>query len=166
MSMDEHFQRTAFTIIERFMEKVSTQCELNKENLWSIWREMYNFPIVDTQKKSTSVKSKKEKSTTPSVATEASSTVAPTKEKVEDTPVSNTDESDKKADESGTKADEPITPVSNESNESNELNDTGLKKSPKKGTLCQYAITRGERKGQVCGKPCKSDKTLCTVHSK
>ena len=61
MSMDEHFQRTAFTIIERFMEKVSTQCDLNKDNLWRIWREMFNFPTIqDSKKKSTSIKSKKD----------------------------------------------------------------------------------------------------------
>jgi hypothetical protein len=50
--MDEQFQNVSHTIIDKFLDKVSESCHVNKEVLWTLWRDMFSFPTPKALKKS------------------------------------------------------------------------------------------------------------------
>ena len=62
--MDEQFQNVSHTIIDKFLEKVADSCHIKKEALWSLWRDMFSFPIEKAPKKTTKPKKSETKSET------------------------------------------------------------------------------------------------------
>lgn len=154
--MDEQFQNVSHSIIDKFLDKVSESCHMKKDDLWSLWREMFSFPVPKALKKS---KPKTETKNSDAKVEQPNSKVEPLEEKAS----APKEKSPPKVSES--------TPIS-ESKEKSLPKDTepaGEKdKSPKKKRdTCQFKITRGERAGQECGKNvAKTSEQFCTNHCK
>ncbi len=167
--MDEQFQNVSHSIIDKFLDKVSESCHMKKDDLWSLWREMFSFPVpkalkkskpkAETKKTDTKVEPLEEKKTeskekSPHKASE-SAIVNESKEK-----------SPQKVSESVTvsEAKEKSPPKEPAPHTEQDKKD----KSPKKKRdTCQFKITRGERAGQECGKNvAKTSEQFCTYHCK
>jgi hypothetical protein len=158
--MDEQFQNVSHSIIDKFLDKVSESCHMKKDDLWSLWREMFSFPVPKALKKS---KPKTETKKSDTKAEKLESKVEPLEEKkteskeksppkvAESTTVNESKEKSPPKDASH----QPAPPVEKD-------------KSPKKKRdTCQFKITRGERAGQECGKNiAKTSDQFCTNHCK
>jgi hypothetical protein len=55
--MDAQFQATTYIVISQFLEKLSDRCDVKKEQLWKLWKDMFNdFPKEPSQKPKVSKK--------------------------------------------------------------------------------------------------------------
>ena len=153
--MDEHFHNVTFDIINRFLEKISDQCQIDVTLLWSLWKEMFNFP-VKTDKKTKIVKSKKEKE--------------PVKEKTQDL-------EEKEPVKEKTPVKEPVKEKTQDLEEKEPVHEQPVQvkeksksksKEKEHADTCQFILLRGPRSGTPCGKPVskKCADKLCTTHAK
>jgi len=71
--MDAQFQATAYLVINQFLQNVSDRCDVQKDGLWKLWKEMFNDfpkePIVKKVSKKKEVKpvESKQIGSTPSI---------------------------------------------------------------------------------------------------
>ena len=187
--MDDHFQNVSYDIINGFLENVSDQCMLEKEKLWSLWNEMFQFPVRKEKKKAKSTDKKKDKKD--EVKKEEEKQTVHSKQDEVQTQVTSEVQCDEMKHEVASEVqdvasikeelpevdkEEPSRKKSVEKKKSEDKTEkkksedkTEKKKSDDKGKhMCQYVMLKGERAGQLCGKAVnkkKSDK-FCTAHFK
>ena len=150
--MDEHFHNVTFDIINRFLEKISDQCQVDATLLWKLWKEMFNFP-VKTDKKSKVVKPKKVK-----------------EEVKEKTPVKEQESEKPKEEVKEQESEKQKEPEHEEPEQKQKVKEKSKEKSKEKEACdtCQFILLRGPRSGNPCGKPIskKHSNKFCTTHVK
>jgi hypothetical protein len=71
--MDAQFQATTYIVISQFLEKLSERCDVKKEQLWNLWKDMFNdFPKEPVQKAKVSKKKDVPEQKIPTIVSEKS----------------------------------------------------------------------------------------------
>jgi len=173
--MDDHFQNISYDIIQKFLNNVSDQCLLDKQQLWALWSEMFQFPIKKEKAKKEKVKSDdKPRKKTPTKANETvkQDEVKQDSEKQEEVKQEEVKQEEVRQEE--VKQDDTVEQDSEKEVpllKSLETSPKKKEKSPEskaKKDTCVYVFTKGDKVGQACGKAAnkkKSDK-YCTTHFK
>jgi hypothetical protein len=189
--MDAQFQATTYIVISQFLEKLSERCDVKKEQLWNLWKDMFNdFPKEPVQKAKVSKKKDVPEQKIPTIVSEKSVPVTtipvqtiPEKTIPEQTipeqtipvqtipvqtipeqtiPVQTIPEQERKF--LSPIPEEQSSPVSVKP-EVHEESPSKTKKTKPVEDGCEYVFTRGDRSGQKCGKKKKGDQ-FCGTHTK
>jgi hypothetical protein len=170
--MDAQFQATTYIVISQFLEKLSERCDVKKEQLWKLWKDMFNdFPKEPSQKAKVSKKKEVPEKTAPVTVSEKTA-------HVQEIPVQTIPEQtipEQTIPESSTPIvqerqflspipEEQPSPVSVKP-EVKEESPSKTKKSKPVEDGCEYVFTRGDRSGQKCGKKKKGEQ-FCGTHTK
>ena len=190
--MDAQFQATTYIVISQFLEKLSERCDVKKEQLWKLWKDMFNdFPKEPSQKAKVSKKKEVPEQTIPVTVSEKTApvqTIPVQTIPVQTIPVQTIPEQtipeqtileqtipEQTIPESlnpivqerqflSPIPEEQPSPVSVKP-EVKEESPSKTKKSKPVEDGCEYVFTRGDRSGQKCGKKKKGEQ-FCGTHTK
>lgn len=180
--MDAQFQATTYIVISQFLEKLSDRCDVKKEQLWKLWKDMFNdFPKEPVQKAKVSKKKEVPEQTIPVTVSEKTAPVQviPVQTIPEQTIPEQTIPEQTIPEQTIPEPSNPIvqerqflSPIPEElpspvsvKTEVKEESPSKTKKTKPVEDGCEYVFTRGDRSGQKCGKKKKGDQ-FCGTHTK
>lgn len=167
--MDAHFETITHSVINHFLERVSNQSSVEKDKLWQVWKEMFNFPNDPKPKPTKKAVTKPSTETKPQPtevkAVEPAKAISEVKsETVPEVKVETVPEVKAMEVKVEAEAIQKVNVVEAVLVKVEAIPET--KTEVKANTDgCTYKFTRGDRTGQECGKKKKTD-LFCTTHSK